>query len=428
MKDLIQWTPQTSVKKMASDTKAILATEDLEVVVNFRRYLAIHERSADVFNKKAQVKAIQQHMKTSERRMGELLKVRETAKTRGKGGKYQPRSSSSTLVGKSLEDLGITKDESSDYQKMADVAVEIFDEMNEKNASRASIIKTLAPKKVSPVIATDKSTDGEPLKLSPETIETFAALLKLDRDGVITESTIRLFLCYCVYGSTSPIQKEITGYTKLQSGTIKNHNKILDILNAVKREKKGIHTEVQVIKIPTPTPSSSIKLIKTIINLESRENYANKQYNNSRTSTREEKNDSGFTLEDIKTDEHYLKARVSLDKYFDDFEIDPAVLLTKKRMGILTELMQDNAFDFEGYCKWYHKDKCPDPGFGFGLFLYPNIIKEYQTVGKRKDKYLKTSPKVESESRKQGLKETDAFLKEVSKQVAKDKEKEKKEK
>ena len=153
--------------------------------------------------------------------------------------------------------------------------------------------------------------------------------------------------------------------------------------------------------------------IKTLINLQSQRDYAARISSNTSNASNTRGKGDGFTLEDIVTDEHYLKAKESLDKRFKDFEIVPEVLNTEGRFGILTELMEDKDFDFDDFCGWYEREINDREGFGFGLLLHKSVIKRYRYYVDHPNRYLKTTTNLEhSESFKRMLKETDEnFLK-----------------
>jgi len=113
---------------------------------------------------------------------------------------------------------------------------------------------------------------------------------------------------------------------------------------------------------------------------------------------------NNFSLWDIQHDADWAIAKKELEKYFKGFEIDPNVLVRKRRFESLISLLSEEGFDFAGYCAWYAGHKYASAGFNFGLFLYPNVIAEYRDRKKIEGKYLKTSSR---------LKESDGFKADV---------------
>ncbi len=116
-----------------------------------------------------------------------------------------------------------------------------------------------------------------------------------------------------------------------------------------------------------------------------------------------------FSESDIKMDSDWRTVEPILLKYFKPHQIAPRKLTIKKRFESLCELLSDNTFDFDAYCKWYRVEKYPYRKFNYGLFLYPDMIAEFRD-SLEDDKYLKTTTNLEnSESHKRGLEETKAF-------------------
>jgi len=253
-------------------------------------------------------------------------------------------------------------------------------------------------------------------------VETLKNLIRLVQELVISEKTILLYLYYCMYGKTSPTRDEIKRYTGLGLKTIQKHDKVLELMTAIKREPlkgRSRRTAVTVFAVK-PTPPSSLPPIRAILNIPTQKEQAHRilagedAQGNNGARTKKDRGVGRFSVMDIAGDEDWQKAKVSLEKYFKKFEIEPTVLTTKNRFAKLVELVIDETLDFDGYCKWYYREKYPDKGFNFGLFLYPNMVEEYRDAEEREGKYLKTSSRlVSSESHKQSVKETKEFFKKI---------------
>lgn len=121
-----------------------------------------------------------------------------------------------------------------------------------------------------------------------------------------------------------------------------------------------------------------------------------------------------FSVMDIKLDSDWKTAEPVLKQYFKGFEIDLNILARKHRFQQLVELLADPSIDFGDYCTWYHREKYPEKGFTWGLFLYPGMIEEYRDASEREGKYLKTTTRLaESDSHKETVEQTKAFLKKL---------------
>lgn len=145
---------------------------------------------------------------------------------------------------------------------------------------------------------------------------------------------------------------------------------------------------------------SSLLLLEDLISLD-----------NSRRRIR--KSGNSFTIMDIKADEDWKKAKISLDRHFKEFELNPMVLTRKNRFGKLIELLEDETFDFDRYCEWYADEKYPDAGFNFGLFLYPNVIDEYRNVATdlaESEQHLHTSSEEMKKRHAKGAEKTKKWI------------------
>jgi len=127
----------------------------------------------------------------------------------------------------------------------------------------------------------------------------------------------------------------------------------------------------------------------------------------------------GFSEAEIKMDADWKTAEPVLLKYFKPYQISPLKLTKKKRFEKLCELISDETFDFDAFCKWYRIEKYPQRKFNYGLFLYPDMIAEFRDVKEDDDDtYLKTTTRIQdSESHKKGLQETDKFLKKIQEEM-----------
>jgi hypothetical protein len=84
---------------------------------------------------------ITKHQLRAERRCGELLKESSKNETRQKSGKY-PRNGNPVAPLPKLADLGISKQQSSDWQKLAAVPEETFEELRQEDfPSTAELIR-----------------------------------------------------------------------------------------------------------------------------------------------------------------------------------------------------------------------------------------------------------------------------------------------
>src|SRR4051812_49221548 len=88
---------------------------------------AIELYSAMALNHEAESQAIKIRLR-AERRCGELLKESKENGTRdtGQGGNRKSRSDDATVIQPTLADLGISKQQSSDWQKLAEIPEEKF--------------------------------------------------------------------------------------------------------------------------------------------------------------------------------------------------------------------------------------------------------------------------------------------------------------
>ena len=126
----------------------------------------------------------------------------------------------------------------------------------------------------------------------------------------------------------------------------------------------------------------------------------------------------GFSEAEIKMDADWRTVEPVLLKYFKPYQISPVKLTTKKRFEKLCELISDETFDFEAYCKWYRVEKYPQRKFNYGLFLYPDMIAEFRDSREDDDTYLKTTTRIQdSESFKKDVQKTKKFLKEIQEEM-----------
>lgn len=103
-----------------------------------------------------------------------------------------------------------------------------------------------------------------------------------------------------------------------------------------------------------------------------------------------------WSVENIREDEDWKKAEAILLKYFKPFQINPVYLTKKKNMfSNLIDLLE--RVDFDAYCKWYRVNKYPTKKFYYGLFLYPDMIAEFET-DMEEDTYLNVTSKMENNS------------------------------
>jgi len=120
----------------------------------------------------------------------------------------------------------------------------------------------------------------------------------------------------------------------------------------------------------------------------------------------------GFSEAEIEMDADWKTAESILLKYFKPYQISPLKLTKKKRFEKLCELISDETFNFDAFCKWYRIEKYPQRKFNYGLFLYPDMIAEFRDLqDEEPDAYLDTSTRLkESESHKKDVQETNEYL------------------
>ncbi len=122
------------------------------------------------------------------------------------------------------------------------------------------------------------------------------------------------------------------------------------------------------------------------------------------------KSTGGFSEKDIRADGEWQKAELILEKYFRPREINPKSLTAKKRFEKLCELISDETFDFEAYCKWYKEEKYPDKKFNYGLFLFPDMIEEFRESQEGNDDTYLKGVDWNSEENKRHIQETKDFI------------------
>jgi hypothetical protein len=414
MKDLVQWSMQTPANEIVPNVRAALKRGmGWDSLLAFEQAAKAKQQTAAIYKMQDHRKSIKESEMWIGRSIGETLNAMEMAKA------GRPKKNGfSVKPFTTYKDLGITKVQAFRYHKLAEPDTQTFRKIVEKTPSVAAVIKATTPEVKERKILSDrkKMSPMDPLLLS-----SMMNIFNMVKKGQTTLSTVTLYLYYCMHGpDCSPTQTEIMTLTRMKPETIKKHIDIIDELGGIHQipAKKGRRTQTQVFQVLPPTPSS-ITRIKNIINLEPRNNY--KFTSNTR------KNSKGFTVDAVIADEDYKKAKAILLKYFDDSDIDPAVLLGKNRLSVLTELVQDDTFDFDAFSKWYQKNIYPEKGFGLGLLLYSSIIKQYKNTSARTGNYLKVSDNIRaSKSHQEGIKKTDEFLERISKQMEKEEQNEKK--
>lgn len=255
------------------------------------------------------------------------------------------------------------------------------------------------------------------------TSKTIRYLVRLASELVISEKTILLYLYYCTCGNDTPLRNDIQKGTGLALTTIRTHDRVLEALGLLVRGRstgrgKGVQITLFNVEKPTTPPSSSLT---NIIDIKSqkdlRRHFGSNGsipdiYNSSRGGS------GRLSAWDIAHDEDFLRAKKALLKRFQEFEIDPVVLLKKNRFATLVDILTEEGFDFEGYCEWFFKNKYPIRGFNYGLFLYPRMVAEYRhwisTNRGRGTAYHKPKDSLErSDSFQNGVERTKKFLSEL---------------
>ena len=258
---------------------------------------------------------------------------------------------------------------------------------------------------------------------------TLKNLFKCYAEPSMTHATIILYLYLCTRDGDAPTMNEIQECTELHKRTIKSHLEILEILKVLKRgDPKGSYRRrtIKMSQVSYPTPPVYLSLILNIVNIPKQHQHAREVYKGKIIGSEgvEERNKGGgvgyntekvggigrFTLDDVKMDADWKRAKPSLAKYFTPREIHPMHLVTKKKYKFskFMELFLDDTVDFEMYCGWYSEQKYADKGFNYGLFLYPDMVQEYREYIER----VKPIGAVDwgSEENKQRMKDTDDFI------------------
>lgn len=217
-----------------------------------------------------------------------------------------------------------------------------------------------------------------------------------------------LAVLYCYFGSLegAPTSlKAAKGETKIDEKRLSKNFKILKecgFITVSKAKNSKMIVEMEDI-------FGNLNLRRLTLVLNSIHTTTTSKTNNSKSA---EDEDGGFSESDIRDDEDWKKAEPILAKYFKPFQIHPKNLTKKKRFEALVELLSDKTFDFEAYCKWFRAEKYQHTKFNYGIFLYPGVIEEFREHDEETGKYLKTTTRMEnSESHKQGVKDTKEFIK-----------------
>jgi hypothetical protein len=136
--------------------RAIVESHSVDEVKPIRdKALALEMYARQAKNTEAEQQACEIRLR-AERRAGELLTRMDKAKGALKRGNGAPIRRSDDPTTETLEDLGISKQQSSDWQKLADVPQEQFDAaLSDKTTkpTTAGIIRANAEPKPSPVSA-----------------------------------------------------------------------------------------------------------------------------------------------------------------------------------------------------------------------------------------------------------------------------------
>ena len=124
---MISKPPESLVALYDVMCEAVEACRDVGLVKEMRdQARALEVYAAEAFNTEAARKAAEIRIR-AERRAGELLKEAKASGQRDSGGRGRIESRGLTQSPPQLSDLGITKDQSSKWQQLADVPLEYFE-------------------------------------------------------------------------------------------------------------------------------------------------------------------------------------------------------------------------------------------------------------------------------------------------------------
>jgi len=235
--------------------------------------------------------------------------------------------------------------------------------------------------------------------------ETLKALWESEREMLtmgMEPLLATLYVYFASIGNTPTSQKDAYTTIGLNDRTVSKNFKVLEKMKFISHSP----AENSRIRVTTQDVAnfnlSTLSLFLTSLN----------------TPRSEEKRADGTKVEegqfseaDVKMDTDWRTAEPILLKYFKPYQISPVKLSIKKRFEKLCELLTDETFDFDAYCKWYRVEKYPKYKFNYGLFLYPDMIAEFRDSLEDDDTYLKTTTNLaNSESHKQGVKRTKEFI------------------
>lgn len=118
---------ETGLLRYDAMCKAIAECHRIDEAVDIRhKAKALEVYAKQAMNTDAEMRAIEIRMR-AERRSGELLKeMKDNGERKGRGGTEAQMSRSTTIAPK-LSDLGITRDQSSQWQRLAEVPQEQFE-------------------------------------------------------------------------------------------------------------------------------------------------------------------------------------------------------------------------------------------------------------------------------------------------------------
>ena len=222
-----------------------------------------------------------------------------------------------------------------------------------------------------------------------------------------------LYLYYCENGKNAPTQKEIKEATGISLKTIKAGTDSLEALELVsiealpRNKRKVLPRNIFSLDV-----DASYSVILDIYSYR----YKNKNRIDSNSDVQTEKPNGNsnshlnWSVEDIKADEDWQKAKDILLKYFKPFQINPVFLTKKQGFSRLVTLM--DSVDFDKYAEWYRINKYPLKKFNYGLFLFPGVIEEFkESVEDSADPYLNVTTRMESSNEYQNqLKEQEELL------------------
>lgn len=140
---------ELGLAKYDSMCRAIAECHHVDEVKSLRdKARALEVYAAQAMNRESERKACEIRIR-AERRTGEILKEMKAAGTRSSAGR--PKTSDHPTINQTLQGLGITREQSSDWQALADVPKETFEKHVSDSLSKPTTAGIIAAHKPTPV-------------------------------------------------------------------------------------------------------------------------------------------------------------------------------------------------------------------------------------------------------------------------------------